>query len=114
MKNIIKIFSMLLLAAAAFVGCKENIDENPIKIHLNKGLISNLPVGSTQTLVATLEPKDAVATVVWSSSDENVAVVNEDGEVTGVAPGEAIITAAVDKETATCKVVVTAVKPTKI
>ena len=114
MKNIIKIFSMFILAATTVVGCKENIDENPVKVHLNKELISNLPVGSSQTLVATLEPKDAVATVVWSSSDETVAVVNEEGEVTGVAPGEAIITAAVDKETATCKVIVTAVKPTKI
>ena len=105
---------MLLLAAVAVVGCKDPLEENPIKVHLNKELISNLPVGSSQTLIATLEPKDAVATVVWSSSDEAVAVVNEEGLVTGVAPGEAVITAAVDKETATCKVIVTAVKPTKI
>ena len=105
---------MLLLAAVAVVGCKDPLEESPIKVHLNKELISNLPVGSSQTLIATLEPKDAVATVVWSSSDEAVAVVNEEGLVTGVAPGEAVITAAVDKETATCKVIVTAVKPTKI
>lgn len=114
MKNIFKALSMLLLAAVAVVGCKDPLEENPIKVHLNKELISNLPVGSSQTLIATLEPKDAVATVVWSSSDEAVAVVNEEGLVTGVAPGEAVITAAVDKETATCKVIVTAVKPTKI
>jgi uncharacterized protein YjdB len=114
MKNILKALSMFLLAAVAVVGCKDPLDESPVKVHLNKELISNLPVGSSQTLIATLDPKDAVATVVWSSSDEAVAVVNEEGEVTGVAPGEAIITAAVDKETATCKVIVTTVKPTKI
>lgn len=114
MKNIVRALSVMLLAACAVVACKEPVEETPIIVHLNKGLISNLPVGNTQTLVATLDPADAVATVVWSSSDEAVAVVNESGEVTGVAPGEAVITAAVDNEAATCKVVVTAVKPTKI
>lgn len=113
MKNLVKILSIFLLATAV-VGCDKPLDESPVKVHLNKELISNLPVGSSQTLRATLEPKDAVATVVWSSSDESIAVVNDEGLVTGVAPGEAIITASVDKETATCKVIVTAAKPTKI
>ena len=114
MKNIAKILSMLLLAAVAVAGCGDPVDESPVKVHLNQELIPNLSVGSTKTLTATLTPKDAVATVVWSSSDETVAVVNEEGEVTGVAPGEAIITASVDKEQATCKVIVIAAKPTKI
>lgn len=114
MKNIVKALSMVLFAAYAVVGCEQPPQEEPIKVHLNKELISNLPVGSTQTLVATVEPEGADVTVVWSSDNESVAVVNEEGLVTGVAPGTAVITAAVDKETATCKVVVTAVKPTKI
>ena len=76
--------------------------------------MSNLPVGSSQTLVATLDPKDAVVTVVWASDNEAVAVVNEEGAVTGVTPGTAVITASVDKEKATCKVIVTAAKATKI
>ena len=114
MKNIVKALSMVLFAAYAVVGCEEPPQEEPIKVHLNKELISNLPVGSTQTLVATVEPEGADVTVVWSSDNQSVAVVNEEGLVTGVAPGTAVITAAVDKETATCKVVVTAVKPTKI
>lgn len=114
MNNIFRTLSLALISAFVLVGCEQPVEETPVKVHLNKGLISNLPVGSTQTLVATLDPADAVATVVWSSSDEAVAVVNDEGEVTGIAPGEAVITAAVDQETATCKVVVTALKPEKI
>ena len=105
---------MLMVAVLAVVACEDPVQEVPVKVHLNKELISNLPVGSTQKLVATLDPKDAVATVVWSSDNEAVAVVDEEGTVTGVAPGETFITASVEKEKATCKVVVTAVKATKI
>ena len=114
MKNIVKVLSAMLLAAFVAVGCEQPMEETPVKVRLSQELISNLPVGSTHKLQATLEPADAKVTIVWSSSDEDVAVVNESGEVTGVTPGEAVITAAVDKETATCKVVVKAVKPTKI
>lgn len=114
MKALLKKLSMLMAAALAVIACEEPVQEVPVKVHLNKELISNLPVGSTQKLVATLDPKDAVATVVWSSDNEAVAVVDEEGTVTGVAPGETVITASVEKEKATCKVVVTAVKATKI
>ena len=114
MKALLKKLSMLMVAVLAVVACEDPVQEVPVKVHLNKELISNLPVGSTQKLVATLDPKDAVATVVWSSDNEAVAVVDEEGTVTGVAPGETFITASVEKEKATCKVVVTAVKATKI
>lgn len=114
MKTLIKAFGALFLAALAIAGCENPAAEEPVKIRLNKELITDLPVGSTQTLVATLTPADAEVTVVWSSDDENVAVVNDEGAVTGVAPGTAVISARVDKEVATCKVTVTAVKPSKI
>ena len=114
MKTLLKTLSVLLVVAFTAFACKEPVQEVPVTVHLNKELISSLPVGSTQTLLATLNPKDAVATIVWSSDNESVAVVNEEGDVTGVAPGTAIVTAAVDKEKATCKVVVTAVKATRI
>lgn len=45
-------------------------------------------------LACTVVPENATyQNVVWSSSDENVAKVNENGLVQGVAPGKAIITA---------------------
>ncbi|MGI6257922.1 MAG: Ig-like domain-containing protein, partial [Anaerovoracaceae bacterium] len=53
-----------------------------------------IPEGSTEKLNATLAPEDAtVKKVLWSSSDENVATVGEDGTVTAVSPGKATITA---------------------
>ena len=52
-----------------------------------------LPPDGTDTLIATTVP--AGATVTFASSDETVATVDEDGEVTGVAEGEATITATI-------------------
>ena len=111
MKSIVRILAMLALLAA-FVGCDQLAEQ--VTVTLNKGLISNLPVGSQQTLKATVTPEEFSASVVWSSDNEEVAVVSKEGVVTGVAPGEAVITANVGESSATCKVVVTAVKPTSI
>ena len=114
MKLFIKTLSMLALASLFVAGCKEQVQEEPVSIKLNKGLITNLPVGSTQTLVATVLPEGADVTVAWTSDNEDIAVVNNDGEVTGIAPGTAVITAQAKDALATCKVTVTAAKPTKI
>ena len=67
-------------------------------------------VGKTVTLVATVNPADAVdKTVTWSSDNKSVATV-ENGVVTGVATGTANITVTtVDgNKTATCAVTVSA------
>lgn len=53
-----------------------------------------LAVGETKQLNAKVLPENAVdRSVVWSSSDTSVAVVNEDGYVTGMKEGTAVITA---------------------
>ncbi|MBE6241018.1 MAG: Ig domain-containing protein [Bacteroidales bacterium] len=114
MKNLVKTLCIVGLFALAVVGCKKHPQEVQVTIHLNKELITSLPVGSEQTLVATVKPEDAAVSVIWSSDNEKVAVVNDEGVVTGVAPGTAVITAKADDAVATCKVTVTAVKPTKI
>jgi len=44
--------------------------------------------------------------VVWSSSDEKVATVNEQGEITAVENGTAVVTAKVGDKTASCTVTV--------
>lgn len=65
--------------------------------------------GETEVLTAKTIPADQ--TVTWTSSDDTVATV-EDGEVTAVAEGTAVITASMTYETVeykdTCKVTVTA------
>lgn len=56
----------------------------------------NLVLGGTETatLTATVTPENATdKTVTWTSSNEEVATVNENGKVTAIAAGDAIITA---------------------
>ena len=67
----------------------------------------SLKVGETETLTATVLPEDATEkTVTWSSSEAAVVSV-EDGTVTALAEGEAVITAACGEVSAVCSVTVT-------
>lgn len=53
-----------------------------------------LVVGDTKTLTAEVLPADATdPTITWTSSDDKVASVDENGKVTAVAEGKATITA---------------------
>ena len=70
-----------------------------------------LDVGGSQTLTATVTPEDATNKKVrWTSDNETVATVSEDGVVTAVAGGTAVITATTHDGlfTATCTVTVNA------
>ena len=63
-----------------------------------------LEEGKTFTLVATINPSDAdTQTVEWSSSNISIATV-VNGVVAAVKEGEAIITATVGGQSATCKI----------
>jgi phi13 family phage major tail protein len=63
---------------------------------------------ATEQLTATLTPSGATGTVTWTSSDDTIATVSNAGLVTGVAVGNAVITATCETFTATCAVEVTA------
>ena len=67
----------------------------------------SLKVGGTVQLTYTVQPEDAVVeTATYTSSDESVATVDEEGTVTAVADGTATITVDVDGVTAECEVTV--------
>ena len=67
--------------------------------------------GVSQQLLLTATPASAEYTVTWTSSDESVATVNEQGFVTGVSVGTCTITATADNGlTATCEVTVEALE----
>ena len=52
------------------------------------------PDGAVSALGYSIEPEDAYfQNVVWTSSREDIVTVNENGEITGIAPGTAEITA---------------------
>ncbi|MBP1966677.1 beta-galactosidase [Paenibacillus aceris] len=62
-------------------------------VTLDKSILHLVP-GTTMPLVAVITPSDAYNKAVkWSSSDPTVATVDQNGNVTGVALGNAVITA---------------------
>lgn len=69
-----------------------------------------LSVGGTHTLSAAVTPAGTGGAITWASTDPEVAVVRENGQVTAVGPGTASIVAATEQGrlTAACLVTVTA------
>ena len=118
MKNNLLRHVTLLVAAVllstSFWSCSKDDDLEPAPsaisvtgVTLNKSTLS-IQVGGSETLTATVAPKDASnKKVTWKSSNEAVATV-ANGKVTGVKAGEATITVTTDDggKTATCKVTV--------
>jgi len=70
-----------------------------VEINSLNGTTIILVTGSV-TLTATITPSSAIQGVTWSSSDDNIATVTQNGRVTGVNPGYAVIkgTSVVDNE----------------
>ena len=65
----------------------------------------SLEAGTTRTLTAKISPADATKpSIRWASSDKNVAAVDGKGNVTGIAPGTAVITAESGQHSAQCTV----------
>lgn len=69
----------------------------------------SITIGETLQLTATVTPANATdKTVTWNSSNSDAVVVSENGLVTGVSGGTAIITATTNdgNYTATCEIIV--------
>ncbi len=64
--------------------------------------------GTSAQLTASVSPETAFASITWTSSNENVATVDANGNVTAVAGGTCVITATVSgsMQTAACSVTV--------
>ena len=106
-----------VLLTTSFWSCSK--DEEPVPeptppvvsvtgVTLDKTSVSLL-VGDSQTLTATVAPKDAAnKKVSWKSDKPEIATVDADGKVTAMAAGEATITVTTQDQgkTATCKVTV--------
>ena len=121
MKNYVLRQAALLVAAVLlttnFWSCSK--DEEPVPeptppvvsvtgVTLNKTATS-IQVGGTETLTATVSPKDAAnRKVTWKAGNAAIASGDANGKVTGVKAGEATITVTTEDggKTATCKVTV--------
>ena len=68
--------------------------------------------GNTAQITATVTPENAsFDKVTYTSSDESIATIDENGQVTAVAEGEVTITVAAEMEDVSATVDVTVVKP---
>ena len=89
--------------------CKITVIEEYIVLE-NIGMKSELElcVGSRETLSVTYNPENATnKEILWSSSDEAIATVDENGLITALKEGSAVITATADNNiTKTCNVTV--------
>ena len=88
--------------------CVVTIKEGPVtKLELDNSTLELYSEDVAKLKIATVEAEVAeTSPVVWSSSDEAIATVDDQGNVTAISSGEAIITATVDNKTATCTVTV--------
>ena len=86
--------------------CKVTVyEEGETVITLDK-VTAKIGVGETVTITASVQPAEKASQVVWASSNEAVATV-ANGVVTGVAAGEAKITATVEDKKAEATITVT-------
>lgn len=107
-KFITKRISVLLLAIGVLLAsCTESEpDAIPVTGVILDQTSLTLTEGEQETLVATVSPKEATnKDVLWSTSNKKVATV-EEGIVSAVGAGEAVITVTTDDggKTATCSV----------
>ena len=91
--------------------CEVEVAEiNATGISLDKTSLT-LNVGDTSTLSATVTPPDATESVTWTSSDESVATVSENGFVSAVGAGTAVISATTSRSGLSAQCAVTVVSP---
>lgn len=86
-------YGNVYLGLLAFIPESDELPVAPVNgIILNK-TAGRVAVGDTAQLIGQARPSNAADTsLIWSSSDESIAIVDETGLVTGVAPGKATIT----------------------
>lgn len=115
-RNIWKKILTVLLSVACIciltpaVGCTQETNEGvdvggkeEIKLELNYRYYT-LEIYDNITLTPIIQETEG--TLVWSSSNTSIAVVDENGYVEGVGTGEATITALVGNDIATCRIIV--------
>ena len=89
--------------------CEVTVKEIPLGSIAIEDQNVQLKINEEKQLTVLYNPNDTTddKTVVWTSSDESIVKVTEDGKIIGLKAGKAIITATVGDKTATTEVTVT-------
>ena len=112
MKKRLYLFISLLLTVCGIVwSCVQTEQEVPVTDVILSQNDAELVVGDVLQLRATVKPDDASnKTIAWSSSVTTVATVDDNGKVTAVGVGKAIIIAKSGTILAPCTVIVSPAK----
>lgn len=106
MRSIILLFITVLVAAGSFCSLSSCSKE---QAHIEKIVLNShtlyMVVGEEIQLSAELTPPLAIP-VAWSSSDNEVLTVNDEGVVTAISKGTAIVTASVEDVSTQCQITV--------
>ena len=87
--------------------CEIRVMKTAVSVVTLSSHSESIATGDTRTLIATVSPSDATyPTVTWTSSDTDVATVDQSGNVTGVGGGKTTITATADGVSDTCEITV--------
>lgn len=86
--------------------CEVTVSDIQIDSIILSETMVRLPIGGTVQLEATVSPEDAVCDLSWSSDNEGIASVDENGMVTAVSEGLAVIQASAGEVYAKCSIVV--------
>ena len=86
--------------------CSVTVLQPATSITLNVSSLQ-LEVGEIYDLIETVSPQNTTDAVVWTSSDPDVATVDENGIVNAIKAGSASITVTCGTQSATCEVTVT-------
>lgn len=116
MVTAVAVGSAIVTAQSGNVKAECTVTVNPIEVtsvELSRTSVELLP-GESVELTAAVYPENATdKTVIWSSSNTEVATVVE-GKITAVAAGSAVITAQAGNVKAECSVTVTVIDVTSI
>lgn len=77
------------------------------KLTLSDVIVELSSSGAIQLLSVKAEPADTTDVMVFTSEDEAVATVNQDGKIEAVGPGQTVITIVCGDQTASCRVICT-------
>lgn len=114
MKQLVTLTAIIL----AVFACTPNLDpdpEQPTEIAVQSVILNttslSLQPGESASLNGTVQPDNAtIHSVSWKSSNDNVATVSQEGNVTAVSEGNCVITVTVDGVKAECDVTVAIVR----